>query len=169
MHRQGRQHLWNMDAGNYKKGVEWMTYASAALTGVCLLTTLLMVRRIKIAIACIRVAANAIGTMPSIVFFPILTFTSFVGLFVYWVIVFANQWSAGVVTETVRQETSATASKFSLTGLYESATGNVTMPTFIDTPSTNDSNITMECYDNPDCYYSIEFTERQQVRKLEFS
>lgn len=141
-----------------------MTYVSAVLTGVCVLTTLLMIRRIKIAIACIRVAANAIGSTPSIIFFPIITFISFVGLFVYWVIVFAHQWSAGVITETYRADTTTTSSKYSLTGLYESATANVTMPTFSGA-SSNTSDVSLPCYDDPDCYYSIEFTQRQQVRK----
>lgn len=140
-----------------------MTYVSAVLTGVCVLTTLLMIRRIKIAVACIRVAANAIGTTPSIIFFPIITFISFVGLFVYWVIVFAHQWSAGAITEAYRQDTTTTTSKYSLTGLYESATANVTMPTFSGA-SANNSNTSLPCYDNPDCYYTIEFTQRQQVR-----
>lgn len=159
-----KYHILLLSIGNYKKGVEWMTYLAAALTVICLLTTLLMIRRIKIAIACIRVAANAIGTIPSIIFFPIITFISFVGLFVYWVIVFVNQWSGGVVTETYRQATSTEYSKYSLKGLYESASDNFTAPTFTGTDMDISTNTMTPCHESPDCYYSIEFTQRQQVR-----
>lgn len=42
-------------AGNYKKGVEYATYVLAGLTLICFLLTMLMYRRIAVAVACLKV------------------------------------------------------------------------------------------------------------------
>ena len=44
-------------AGNYQQAVEITTYVLAAVTVIVLLLTLLMIRRIKIAVACLKVCA----------------------------------------------------------------------------------------------------------------
>ena len=88
-------------AGNYRVALSYMTYVLCALTVICFLMTLLMIRRIAVAVACIKVAASAIGSIPSLILFPLITFTATMLLFIYWVIIFAHQWSAGTVIETI--------------------------------------------------------------------
>lgn len=47
---------------------------SAIVAGVIFLLTMLMLSRIRVAIACIKVASQAVGSMPSILLFPLLPF-----------------------------------------------------------------------------------------------
>lgn len=44
-----------------------------------LLFTLVMLRRVAVAVACIKVASQAVAKMPSIMFFPLLPFVLEVG------------------------------------------------------------------------------------------
>jgi Plasma-membrane choline transporter len=141
-----------------------MTYALIALTVLCFLATLLMIRRIAVAVACLKVASSAVGTIPSIMLFPIITFASSVGLFVYWVIVFAHQWSAGEVVETMRPPSSSSSS-YSLTTLFDSAS-NMTasaVSTLAPAPASPANTTALECWEDPDCYYDVVFNQRQQV------
>ena len=74
----------------------------AGLSGLLLLFTLLMLRRIRIAIATVKVAAQALGAMPQVLFFPLLPILLEVGLFVYWVAVLAYIWTTGTVGAKAR-------------------------------------------------------------------
>lgn len=47
------------------------------------LLTLIMIRRIKIAVACLKVASVAIDHMPSLLLFPLFSLTIFAG-FIIW-------------------------------------------------------------------------------------
>ena len=53
---------------------EYVTYLMAAITGIALLFTLLMIRRLMIAIAVLKVASQAIAAMPMILFSPLIPF-----------------------------------------------------------------------------------------------
>ena len=50
------------------------------------------------AVACIKVASQAVSTMPSLFFFPILPFLMTTCLIIYWVAVAGYLYSAGDVT-----------------------------------------------------------------------
>ena len=91
----------------------WIAIAAAAVAGIILLITLLMISRIKVAIACIKVASQAVGAMPWILLYPLLPFALMVGLVVYWVSVTAMLYSAGTLVATCRSPSSYQAFGFS--------------------------------------------------------
>lgn len=75
-----------------------MTYFSYAMMGMCVLSFLLILfmrKRVKIAIGVIREAGKAIGDMPMMMFFPLVTFTGLMVFFTYWVGVSCYLASAG--------------------------------------------------------------------------
>lgn len=64
---------------------------------------------VQIAVACIKVASQAVSTMPSLFFFPILPFIMTVCLIVYWVVVAGYLYSAGTITAKYTSGSAATA------------------------------------------------------------
>jgi len=52
----------------------------------------------QVAVACIKIASQAVSTMPMLLFWPLLPFLAFVALVVYWVAVVAYLYSAGSIT-----------------------------------------------------------------------
>ncbi len=53
---------------------KWIAIAASVVTGLVFLLTLLCISRIRIAVACIKVASQAVGAMPSILLFPLIPF-----------------------------------------------------------------------------------------------
>mmetsp|Transcript_19037 Transcript_19037/g.31987 ORF Transcript_19037/g.31987 Transcript_19037/m.31987 type:complete len:792 (+) Transcript_19037:213-2588(+) len=84
---------------NDKKVFEVATYITVGLAVVVFLFTLLLAKRIKVAIAVLKVASQAVSTMPMILFFPLVQFAMLVGLMVWWIAVVAGLYSAGDVSE----------------------------------------------------------------------
>ena len=76
----------------------YVAFALTAVTGVVLLLTLVMLRRVAVAVACVKVASQAVAAMPALFAFPLLPFILEVGLVVYWVAVAAIFYSAGTPT-----------------------------------------------------------------------
>ena len=64
--------------------------------------------RMQVAVACIKVASQAVSCMPSILFFPILPFLMVVCLVIYWICVAGYLYSAGTITPTYKDTSSAT-------------------------------------------------------------
>lgn len=66
----------------------------------CLSTASSFLKRlcVQVAVACIKVASQAVSTMPSLFFFPILPFLMTTCLIIYWVAVAGYLYSAGDVT-----------------------------------------------------------------------
>jgi len=62
----------------------------------------------QVAIACIKVASQAVSTMPSLFFFPIIPFIMTVCLIVYWVVVAGYLYSAGTITAKMTTASSST-------------------------------------------------------------
>ena len=62
----------DLNASDDVKVFEYATYVMAGVAGVALLFTLLMIRRLMIAIACLKVATQAIAAIPKILFSPII-------------------------------------------------------------------------------------------------
>jgi hypothetical protein len=140
-----------------------MTFVLAAITAIVILLTLLMIRRIQIAIACLKVAAAAVATMPSLMFFPLITFASFLCLFIYWVIIFAYQWSAGTIMEVHREPTAN--KQFTLSWMYPAGVANSSSvaSSNISAAVPTVANGRVPCYEDLDCYYSVDFSQEQQV------
>ncbi|KXZ44390.1 hypothetical protein GPECTOR_68g361 [Gonium pectorale] len=91
----------------------WIAVGTSITAGLVLLITLLCISRIRIAIACVKVASQAVGSMPSIIFFPLLPFVFEVGLVIYWIAVTGMLYSAGDLVANCRTETAKTSFSFS--------------------------------------------------------
>mmetsp|Transcript_25196 Transcript_25196/g.47612 ORF Transcript_25196/g.47612 Transcript_25196/m.47612 type:complete len:723 (+) Transcript_25196:109-2277(+) len=78
---------------------EIATYVFATITGLVLLLSILMIPRIAVAVACLKVASQAISTMPFILFFPVVPFLLEVVLIVWWIAVSIALYSAATVKE----------------------------------------------------------------------
>lgn len=76
-----------------------LTYILAAAAGLMFLLTLIMLRRIKIAVACLKVASVAIDHMPSLLFFPLFTLSIFAAFIVWWVAVVVFLYACGEVKQ----------------------------------------------------------------------
>ncbi|XRB10017.1 choline transporter protein [Pycnococcus provasolii] len=79
---------------------EYLTYATGGIAAVVLLFTLVLASRIRVAIATLKVAAQAIAAMPNVLLYPLIPFVLYVGLVVYWVVVSGYLFSAGKLVET---------------------------------------------------------------------
>lgn len=84
---------------NQQKNFKVLTYIFAACTGVLLLLTLLMASRLKIAIACLKVASLAINHMPLILFFPLVTLSVYVAFIIWWIFVTVFLYSCGTAVQ----------------------------------------------------------------------
>ena len=82
-------------ADGEKEIFEYITYAAAALTAILIIFTLLMVRRVNVCIACMKVAAKALSEMPTLILFPIFPFFVLVLFFAYWVTVAVYIYTSG--------------------------------------------------------------------------
>ena len=71
-------------ADGEKEIFRYITYASGGLTIILIVFTLLMVRRVNVCIACMKVAAKAVSEMPTLVLFPVLPFAFLLLFFGYW-------------------------------------------------------------------------------------
>ena len=148
---------------------KWIAIAAAVVAGVVLLVSLLMISRIRIAIACIKarkallmndcrvlrtyfipdlkqccllllqVASQAVGAMPSILLFPLLPFALLVGLVVYWVSVTAMLYTAGTMTANCREPSSHQSFGFSSLGSFTPSSAS---------GSFNSTTGTVNCYTN---------------------
>eukprot|EP00227_Mantoniella_beaufortii_P011672 CAMPEP_0197577324 /NCGR_PEP_ID=MMETSP1326-20131121/1998_1 /TAXON_ID=1155430 /ORGANISM="Genus nov. species nov., Strain RCC2288" /LENGTH=699 /DNA_ID=CAMNT_0043140379 /DNA_START=89 /DNA_END=2188 /DNA_ORIENTATION=+ len=79
---------------------EIATYIMAALTVLAFLFTLLMIRRIMIAVACLKVASQAIAAMPMILFMPALPMLMNVVFLAWSALVAVFLYASGTVTKT---------------------------------------------------------------------
>lgn len=82
-----------------QKNFQILTYILAACAGLLFLLTLLMISRLKIAIACLKVASVAIDHMPMLLFFPLFTLAIFAFVIVWWVAVTVFLYACGTVAQ----------------------------------------------------------------------
>ncbi|KAL2653076.1 hypothetical protein R1flu_021204 [Riccia fluitans] len=68
---------------------------------IIILITLVLIKRVFIAVAVFKVAANAIGAIPSLLIFPIFPAVLLVLLFIYWLATLLYLASAGEITQNV--------------------------------------------------------------------
>ncbi|GBF99304.1 choline transporter-like [Raphidocelis subcapitata] len=139
----------------------YIAYGLTGLTGAVALFTLVMMRRVAVAVACIKVASQAVAAMPSVLLFPLLPFVLEVGLIVYWVAVAAVLYSAGVPTAHWRDAANSTAATpLQLPAL---SLGLAPAPAAAGPPDT--SNMTTwdvidACASAPDCYVTYDWNRR---------
>lgn len=144
---------------------KYVAIASAVIAGIIFIITLLMISRIRVAVACIKVASQAVGEMPSILFYPLLPFVLLVGLVVYWVAVSAMLYSAGTLTATCRDPSAKQS--FSLSSLSNITTSSVLFPSSSSTTVTCYPNITgndlqVACGNDSNCY--LTYSWNNQIR-----
>lgn len=72
-----------------------VAYVMTALSAAMLVITALLFRRIRIAVACLKVGSQAVAAMPLLMLFPALPFLLLLALLAYWVAVAAFLYSAG--------------------------------------------------------------------------
>ncbi|GAX82666.1 hypothetical protein CEUSTIGMA_g10092.t1 [Chlamydomonas eustigma] len=138
---------------------KYIAIAAAVVAGVVLLITLLMIRRIKIAIACIKVASQAVGAMPSIMFYPIIPFALLVGLVLYWISVTALLYTAGSLTATCRTPSShqsfglSSLNNFSVSSAFSSSYNSTSGTVNCYTNLTGDA-LQLACSLDANCYLS---------------
>jgi hypothetical protein len=83
--------------GDYRTGCCIATYMLAALTVIVFLVSVLILWRLIVISACMKVAEAS--SRWRVLFFPVVPFALFVALFVYWIWILALQWSASTVVE----------------------------------------------------------------------
>ncbi|KAL3136905.1 hypothetical protein ABBQ32_006513 [Trebouxia sp. C0010 RCD-2024] len=155
--------LESTDASDRKA---WLiiAYIMAAATLLLILFTLLMMRRIKIAVACIKVASQAVSTMPSLFFFPILPFLMTVCLIVYWVVVAGYLYSAGTIVAKTTSGSAATA--LTISGLYDTPPSGASPPPPSPPPPPHPAGAAplsdASCANNPSCYYDTDWDKQLQ-------
>lgn len=66
---------------------------------VVVISTLILLKRVIIAIAVIKVSAKAIGALPGLIFFPFIPFVVLTIFFIYWVVTALYLFSAGRVKQ----------------------------------------------------------------------
>mmetsp|Transcript_33745 Transcript_33745/g.95482 ORF Transcript_33745/g.95482 Transcript_33745/m.95482 type:complete len:789 (-) Transcript_33745:181-2547(-) len=124
-----------------------VAWISLAVFVLILLFTLIMIRRIKIAVACLKVASQAVASMPSILFFPMLPFFVLVVFVGYWMAVAGMLYTVGTVTKVTR---SAVYNIPGVQGLNYGIDIEVqTQDQAVDVSGMSD----LECYHSPDCAF----------------
>ena len=76
---------WVDPASENEEVLKVCTYIMAVFTVIFFIFTMLMVRRLKVAIACIKVSISAFSTVPSLVIFPLIPCIAMMLMFLYWV------------------------------------------------------------------------------------
>eukprot|EP00955_Chlamydomonas_euryale_P029476 310902-Chlamydomonas_euryale.AAC.1 len=97
---------------------KWIGVTAAIITGLFFLLTLLMLSRLRIAVACIKVASQALAACPLLLVWPLIPFLLLLLLVLYWVAVSAMLYSAGDLSATCRDPADWQSYNFdSLSGL----------------------------------------------------
>ena len=81
------------------------------VAGLALLFTLLMIRRLMIAIACLKVASQAIAAMPMILFSPIIPLIMNVVFMAWAVLVATYLYASGKIERNTETETARSLSR----------------------------------------------------------
>jgi len=147
---------WQDPTAEDKQTWTYAAYVATAFAVVLLIATLVMIKRIKIAVATIEVASEAISAMPQILFFPVIPFLLLGGFIVFWCITSALLYSAGEVVE-VRASPEEQASVNSYLDSMVNGADATTVVVDTDTAPAE-----LECADDKWCYYTTEWDQTQQ-------
>ena len=75
----------------------YCAYAATAVTAIFLIFSLLMLKRVAVAVAVIKVATQAIAGAPSVIFFPIAPVLAALGFGAYWLAAAVYMYSSGEI------------------------------------------------------------------------
>jgi hypothetical protein len=78
-------------------GTRYFSYALFALGGIVIFLTIFLRKQIMLAMACVREAARAIGSMPLLVLFPVIQTIGFLAFIVIWMFYAVHLASTGEV------------------------------------------------------------------------
>ncbi|KAL0045810.1 hypothetical protein WJX82_005374 [Trebouxia sp. C0006] len=150
-----------------------IAYVMTALTVLLFLFTLVMLRRIKIAVATLKVATQAIAHMPTLLLFPLVPFVLEVALVFWWVFVAAYLYSSGSIV-TVYRSSSSTATydpldiAVALNFTTRAAAGgsppppSVSAPTAAVSVSSSTAAEVEECAYDPNCRYDLQWDKNME-------
>mmetsp|Transcript_22525 Transcript_22525/g.76592 ORF Transcript_22525/g.76592 Transcript_22525/m.76592 type:complete len:700 (-) Transcript_22525:204-2303(-) len=77
----------------------WGTYVLGVLAAIVLLITILIIPRLRVAVACMKVASNALGAMPQLILFPSVTFCMTLCLMGWWIPVAGFLYATGEIKQ----------------------------------------------------------------------
>lgn len=146
----------------------WIAITAAVVAGLVLILTLLMFSRIRIAVACIKVASQAVGTMPSILLFPLVPFVLECFLIVFWVAVSAMMYTAGDLKATCRNPSSHKPINFRNFSNLDPAllAPNISAASLFDTSYVDcytnytGDNLTSLCFQDPNCFIGYKWNNK---------
>uniref|UniRef100_A0A7S1SUR8 Choline transporter-like protein n=1 Tax=Tetraselmis chuii TaxID=63592 RepID=A0A7S1SUR8_9CHLO len=163
-------------AEDSRKQWEIAAWVALVLTILMMLFTLLMCRRIKVAVACLKVASQAVGAMPSVLLFPLLPLMVEIIFLVYWLAVCALLYSSGEIVMKYRGDPPAeyfTTPPTDETPAPDTNDGNDIGETVDNTLSEvflsvdEGFNVTDEqCYNDPNCAYAMTWKNSLQYLGL---
>eukprot|EP00276_Gloeochaete_wittrockiana_P000795 CAMPEP_0184672956 /NCGR_PEP_ID=MMETSP0308-20130426/86409_1 /TAXON_ID=38269 /ORGANISM="Gloeochaete witrockiana, Strain SAG 46.84" /LENGTH=573 /DNA_ID=CAMNT_0027120383 /DNA_START=56 /DNA_END=1777 /DNA_ORIENTATION=- len=87
---------------DHRDAMKICAYIMCAIDVVALLLVLVLFRQVRIAVAIIKEASDAVRTMPSVILFPLVTLLLLTALWVYWILVFAFLASAGTYDKATK-------------------------------------------------------------------
>ncbi|DBA73400.1 TPA: hypothetical protein ACH3X1_011440 [Trebouxia sp. C0004] len=150
-----------------------IAYVMTALTVLLFLFTLVMLRRIKIAVATLKVATQAIAHMPTLLLFPLVPFMLEVALVFWWVFVAAYLYSSGSIV-TVYRSSSSTATydpldiAVALNFTTRVAAGGSPPPPSVSAPTgavsvqSSTAAEVEECAYDPNCRYDLQWDKNME-------
>jgi len=168
-------------ADSNQKAWEITAWVALAITILLMLFTILMIKRIKIAVACLKVASQAVAAMPSVLLFPLMPLAMEVVFLLYWLAVCALLYSSGDIVMVYRgvapdvlPDMSApnmsafgdinTANISSAEDVLNAVNGAIDEAFF--TVSSNVDLTDEECYRDPNCAYQLDWNSNLQYVAL---
>ena len=136
---------------------QYVAYGVSGVAFMLLLVTLSMLRQIRVATACMKVASQAVGAMPAVLLFPVVPFLMLLVFLAYWVTVTAFLWSAG---ETVAVTITAAA------GGGANATFDPFAAGVTKTTATAANATFWECHETPGCSYEQRWDQDTQYMMI---
>mmetsp|Transcript_21682 Transcript_21682/g.60287 ORF Transcript_21682/g.60287 Transcript_21682/m.60287 type:complete len:817 (+) Transcript_21682:143-2593(+) len=138
---------------------EWMAYITCVLEVVVFIICIVLITKIRVAVSIIKVAIEAIGTVPSLMIFPFLPLLCEAALVVAWMAVAAFMWSCGEVVPVLGGQPVKLPSSSALADSLLQATGfNFSQGSSLGgmDPEYMELRVTAAaCANDPDCHYEL--------------
>mmetsp|Transcript_8104 Transcript_8104/g.16758 ORF Transcript_8104/g.16758 Transcript_8104/m.16758 type:complete len:786 (-) Transcript_8104:485-2842(-) len=144
---------------------KYIGITAAVIAGLVLLLTLLMISRLRVAVACLKVASQAIGASPFLLAWPLIPFMLLLGLILYWVAITAMLYTAGDLTATCRDPADWTAFNFDEFASIDPAQLLVDVASLDDASTTEcykdltGDSLRLACASDPNCYVGYKWND----------
>ncbi|KAG1675670.1 hypothetical protein FOA52_002379 [Chlamydomonas sp. UWO 241] len=145
---------------------KWIAVAGAIVAAIVLIISLLMISRLRLAVAVFKVASQAVGAAPLVMLWPLIPFLLLLCLVLYWVAVTAMLYTAGDLKATCRDPIDMTSFNFdAFSGLDPSLlVANISASLKGATTScyedfTGDT-LRLNCAADPNCYVSYKWNNQ---------